>query len=168
LIRGWGKYKILLWAVILSSFLPYDKTLLLGKDHSRADWTYVERLASCIRPGSALVVGPEELEIVFCFPLKALSGCDIFYCDFEDQGSPKPELDMLKSHYDYVYYMDYGDNFETDYNLTELDMNVEAVFRENDKLSYFDYMNIDNPLTPIPLKCVRYELPISLYEISAN
>ena len=165
IVRKWGKKQILLWIFIIVTFLPYDKTLFKGKDHSRANWEYVERMAACIKPNSALVVGPEELEVVFMFPLKTLSGCSIFYCDFEEVGSPKPEIDMLSQYYEHIYYMDYADNFENNYDLEQMDMTIEPVFQERDQLSYFDYMNIDTKLTPIPLKCIRYELPITLYEI---
>ncbi len=156
------------WMIIILSFLPYCITLARGRDHSRADWEYVENMAASMESDSALIIAKEELEIIFDFPLKTLTGCDIYYYDAPGEGLEQ-EIDFLLDRYNHVYVMNYSSEFEQD-NISEYSDNWTAscVFRKNNRLEYFDYFNIDNPITPIPLKTVRYELDISLYDITSK
>lgn len=160
------KWAVLLAALAFLSFVPYDKGLLVQKDHSRCEWEFLGDVCEYIGENDAFVVGPDEQQIVFIFPVKLLTGCDVYYAD--EQLSE--QLSGLAQKYEHVYYMDYDTVFEDEYedSLMQQGMQVNKVYTNWNHLSYLDYFNITNPLTPIPLNYVEYRLKLSMHEIRAD
>lgn len=160
------KWAVLLAALAFLSFVPYDKGLLVQKDHSRCEWEFLGDVCEYIGENDAFVVGPDEQQIVFIFPVKLLTGCDVYYAD--EQLSK--QLSGLAQKYEHVYYMDYDTVFEDEYedSLMQQGMQVNKVYTNWNHLSYLDYFNITNPLTPIPLNYVEYRLKLSMHEIRAD
>lgn len=160
------KWAALLAALMFLSFVPYDKGLLVQKDHSRCEWEFLGDVCEYIGENDAFVVGPDEQQIVFIFPVKLLTGCDVYYAD---EQLPE-QLSGLAQKYEHVYYMDYDTVFEDEYedSLMQQGMQVKKVYTNWNHLSYLDYFNITNPLTPIPLNYVEYRLKLSMHEIRAD
>lgn len=160
------KAACLLAAMMFLSFVPYDKGLLVQKDHSRCEWEFLGDVCEYIGEKDALIVGPDEQQIVFIFPVKLLTGCDVYYADEHLDG----QLAGLAQEYEHVYYMDYDTVFEDTYGTSQVlqDMKVSKVYTNWNHLSYLDYFNITNPFTPIPLNYVEYRLKLSLYEIESE
>ncbi len=154
---------IALSAVMLLTFLPYDKGFVRQKDHTRCEWEFLGDICEEIGSGDAFIVGPEEQQIVFIFPVKLLTGCDVYYAD----EKLDTQLAALAESYEHVYYMDYDTAFEDSYgDSAALEaLHVSKIYTNWNHLSYLDYFNITNPLTPIPLNYVEYKLKLSLYEI---
>ncbi len=154
------------WIIVLVSFLPYNKGLLTQKDHTRCHWDYLAKVCAPISDRDAFVVGPDEQQILFIFPVKFLTGCDVYHADYEHLDT---ELARLASQYEHVYYMDYDTAFEDNWGASDTikSLSVERVLHEENHLSNLDPHNITNPFTPIPLNYVDYKLMMSLYEISA-
>lgn len=150
----------------LLTFVPYVKGFVVQKDHSRCEWEFLADVCEDIGPGDAFVVGPDEQQIVFIFPVKALTGCDVYYADEQLDA----QLAGLAESYEHVYYMDYDRVFEDTWgNSGALEnTSVTKVYTNWNHLSYLDYFNITNPLTPIPLNYVEYRLKLSLYELEAR
>ncbi len=146
------------------SFVPYDRGLAVQKDHSRCEWEFLADICEYIGPGDAFIAGPEEQQIVFIFPVKLLTGCDVYYAD-EALGE---QLAKLAQRYEHVYYMDYDTAFEEmpDMERDLRGLSVNKAYTNWNHLSYLDYFHISNPLTPIPLNYVEYRLKLSLYEIA--
>lgn len=157
------KLAVILAAVMFLTFVPYDKGLALQKDHSRCEWEFLGDVCEYIGAEDAFVVGPDEQQIVFIFPVKLLTGCDVYYADEQLDE----QLSGLAQKYEHVYYMDYDTVFEDAYGTSHAlqDMQVSKVYTNWNHLSYLDYFNITNPFTPIPLNYVEYRLKLSLYEI---
>lgn len=157
------KAACLLAAMMLLSFVPYDKGLLVQKDHSRCEWEFLGDVCEYIGEKDALIVGPDEQQIVFIFPVKLLTGCDVYYADEQLDV----QLAGLAQKYEHVYYMDYDTAFEEAYAESRAlqDVQVEKVYTNWNHLSYLDYFYITNPFTPIPLNYVEYRLKLSLYEV---
>lgn len=160
------KWAALLAVLMFLSFVPYDKGLLVQKDHSRCEWEFLGDVCEYIGENDAFVVGPDEQQIVFIFPVKLLTGCDVYYAD---EQLPE-QLSGLAQKYEHVYYMDYDTVFEDEYedSLMQQGMQVKKVYTNWNHLSYLDYFNITNPLTPIPLNYVEYRLKLSMHEIRAD
>lgn len=157
------KAAVILGAVMFLTFVPYDRGLALQKDHTRCEWEFLGDVCEYIGAGDAFVVGPEEQQIVYIFPVKLLTGCDVYYAD----EALDTQLAKLAESYEHVYYMDYDTVFEDTYGGSGAleGRRVSKVYTNWNHLSYLDYFNITNPLTPIPLDYVEYRLKLSLYEI---
>lgn len=157
---------VLLMTVMFLTFLPYDKGLAVQRDHSRCEWEFLGDVCEYIGSEDAFVVGPDEQQIVFIFPVKLLTGCDVYYAD----EALDEQLAGLAQNYEHVYYMDYDTVFEDTYGGSGIfeNMRVSKVYTNWNHLSYLDYFNITNPLTPIPLNYVEYRLKLSLYEIGSE
>lgn len=95
-----------------------------------------------------------------------LTGCDVYYADEQLDA----QLAGLARRYEHVYYMDYDTVFEDTYGGSAVlrENAVSKIYTNWNHLSYLDYFNITNPLTPIPLNYVEYRLKLSLYEISGG
>lgn len=154
---------VLLAVCMFLTFVPYDQGLLYQKDHSRCEWVFLEDVCEYIGPEDAFIVGPDEQQIVFIFPVKLLTGCDVYYAD---EGLDK-QLKQLAQVYEHVYYMDYDTAFEDNWGSSAVlaQVDVTKIYTNWNHLSYLDYFNISNPLTPIPLDYVEYRLKLSLYEV---
>lgn len=157
---------VVLAAVMFLSFVPYDKGLIVQKDHTRCEWEFLDDVCEYIGPEDAFIVGPEEQQIVYIFPVKLLTGCDVYYADEQLDA----QLAGLARRYEHVYYMDYDTVFEDTYGGSAVlrENAVSKIYTNWNHLSYLDYFNITNPLTPIPLNYVEYRLKLSLYEISGG
>lgn len=155
-----SRLRVLLFALALLSFIPYDVGLIYQKDHTRLEWSLLSETAGHISERDALIVGPDEQQILWIYPLKFLTGCDVYHAD-EDLPYEIALLEGL-SKYDNIYYLDY--------KKTELPDELEhsEVFSGTDHLSHLDYRNITCPLTPIPLNYVQYQLEISLHRLSVK
>jgi len=160
------KVAIALSLVMFLTFVPYDKGLVYQKDHSRCEWEFLGDVCEYIGKEDAFVVGPEEQQIVFIFPVKLLTGCDVYYADEQLDI----QLAKLAQNYEHVYYMDYDTAFEDNYGNSDAlqEMQVSKIYTNWNHLSYLDYFNITNPLTPIPMNYVEYRLKLSLYEIGSE
>lgn len=150
------------------TFLPYDKGLRTQKDHTRCEWEVLGDICEDITAEDAFIVGPDEQQIVFIFPVKLLTGCDVYYADENLRG----QIGKLSLQYRNVYYLDYEGELEkkmeADGNWQDGALTVNKVYTNWNHLSYLDYFNITNPLTPIPLNYVEYRLKLSLHEISLS
>jgi len=157
---------LVLAAAMFLTFIPYDRGFVVQKDHTRCEWEFLGDVCEDIGPGDAFVVGPEEQQIVFIFPVKLLTGCDVYYAD----EALDVQLAQLAREYGRVFYMDYDTVFEDTYGGSEAlyGVQVSKVYTNWNHLSYLDYFNITNPLTPIPLNYVEYRLKLSLYEIQSE
>lgn len=155
-------------ALAFVTFLPYDMGLLTQKDHTRCEWEVLGDVCEDITDEDAFIVGPEEQQIVFIFPVKLLTGCDVYYADENLRG----QIGKLSLQYRNIYYLDYDGGLEeimeADSNWQDGALDVKKVYSNWNHLSYLDYFNITNPLTPIPLNYVEYRLKLSLYEISLS
>lgn len=160
--------KTALLALALLSFLPYDKGLLTQKDHTRCEWEVLGDVCEDITNQDAFIVGPEEQQIVFIFPVKLLTGCDVYYADENLRG----QIGKLSQRYQNIYYLDYDGALEEkmlqDDAWQDGVLSVKKVYTNWNHLSYLDYFNITNPLTPLPLNYVEYRLKLSMHEISRN
>ena len=160
--------KTALLALALLSFLPYDKGLLTQKDHTRCEWEVLGDVCEDITNLDAFIVGPEEQQIVFIFPVKLLTGCDVYYADENLRG----QIGKLSQRYQNIYYLDYDGALEEkmlqDDAWQDGALSVKKVYTNWNHLSYLDYFNITNPLTPLPLNYVEYRLKLSMHEISRN
>ena len=160
--------KTALLALALLSFLPYDKGLLTQKDHTRCEWEVLGDVCEDITNQDAFIVGPEEQQIVFIFPVKLLTGCDVYYADENLRG----QIGKLSQRYQNIYYLDYDGALEEkmlqDDAWQDGALSVKKVYTNWNHLSYLDYFNITNPLTPLPLNYVEYRLKLSMHEISRN
>ncbi|WWR15342.1 hypothetical protein V1224_12805 [Lachnospiraceae bacterium JLR.KK008] len=150
------------------SFLPYDLGLRTQKDHTRCEWEVLGDVCEDITAEDAFIVGPDEQQIVFIFPVKLLTGCDVYYADENLRG----QIGKLSLRYRNVYYLDYEGELEkkmeADENWQDGALTVNKVYTNWNHLSYLDYFNITNPWTPIPLNYVEYRLKLSLHEISLS
>ena len=168
LLDGTGRKKaadLCVCCLALASFLPYDLGLLTQKDHTRCEWEVLGDVCEDITAEDAFIVGPDEQQIVFIFPVKLLTGCDVYYADEDLRG----QIGGLAGRYRNVYYLDYDGALETkmeaDGRWQDGLLSVKKVYTNWNHLSYLDYFNITNPLTPIPLNYVEYRLKLSLHEI---
>ena len=163
-----GKISMAVLVLALVSFLPYDIGLITQKDHTRCEWEVLGDVCEDITAEDAFIVGPDEQQIVFIFPVKLLTGCDVYYADENLRG----QIGKLAEDYRSVYYLDYDGALEEkmseDDNWQDGVLSVNKVYTNWNHLSYLDYFNITNPLTPIPLNYVEYRLKLSLHEISMN
>lgn len=163
--QGKGKtgWQLALLGAAFLTFIPYDAGLLTQKDHSRCEWEFLGDICEDITERDAFVVGPEEQQIVFIFPVKILTGCDVYYAD----EKLDEQLSSLAQKYEHVYYMDYDTAFEDNWGDSGAfdGLQVKKTYTNWNHLSYLDYFNITNPFTPIPLNYVEYRLKLSLYEI---
>ena len=157
---GW---QLALLGAAFLTFIPYDVGLITQKDHSRCEWEFLGDICEDITERDAFVVGPEEQQIVFIFPVKILTGCDVYYAD----EKLDEQLSSLAQKYEHVYYMDYDTAFEDNWGGSGAfdGLQVKKTYTNWNHLSYLDYFNITNPFTPIPLNYVEYRLKLSLYEI---
>ena len=160
--------KTALLALALLSFLPYDKGLLTQKDHTRCEWEVLGDVCEDITNQDAFIVGPEEQQIVFIFPVKLLTGCDVYYAAENLRG----QIGKLSQRYQNIYSLDYDGALEEkmlqDDAWQDGALSVKKVYTNWNHLSYLDYFNITNPLTPLPLNYVEYRLKLSMHEISRN
>ncbi len=168
---GMGRGKYFAPAVLFLAFLtflPYDAGLLYQKDHTRCEWEVLGDVCEDITQEDAFIVGPDEQQIVFIFPVKLLTGCDVYYADENLRG----QIGKLSLQYRNIYYLDYDGELEkkmeADSNWQDGALTVKKVYTNWNHLSYLDYFNITNPLTPIPLNYVEYRLKLSMHEISLN
>lgn len=163
-----GRMSMALFSLALLSFLPYDIGLVTQKDHTRCEWEVLGDVCEDITSEDAFIVGPDEQQIVFIFPVKLLTGCDVYYADENLRG----QIGKLSMRYRNIYYLDYDgtleEKMESDENWQDGALSVKKVYSNWNHLSYLDYFNITNPLTPIPLNYVEYRLKLSLHEITLN
>ncbi len=163
-----GKCRLFVMAFALLTFLPYDIGLVTQKDHTRCEWEVLGDVCEDITSEDAFIVGPDEQQIVFIFPVKLLTGCDVYYAD-ENLCS---QMKKLAKEYRNIYYLDYDGALEekmtADDQWQDGELGVKKVYTNWNHLSYLDYFNITNPLTPIPLNYVEYRLKLSMHEISMN
>lgn len=157
-------------AISLLTFFPYDAGFLYQKDHTRCEWEVLGDVCEDITKEDAFIVGPDEQQIVFIFPVKALTGCDVYYAD---ENLDKQTADLAKK-YEHVYYLDYDGALEERFGVDlkspvwEAEgITVSKTYTNWNHLSYLDYFNITNPFTPIPLNYVEYRLKLSLYDLQA-
>lgn len=157
-----------MFAAAFLTFLPYDAGLLVQKDHTRCEWEVLADVCEDITSEDAFIVGPEEQQIVFIFPVKLLTGCDVYYADEDLRG----QIGKLAQKYQNVYYLDYEGALDTIMSEDALwqdgTLIVSETYTNWNHLSYLDYFNITNPLTPIPLNYVQYRLKLSMHRISLN
>lgn len=157
-----------MFAAAFLTFLPYDAGLLTQKDHTRCEWEVLADVCEDITSEDAFIVGPEEQQIVFIFPVKLLTGCDVYYADENLRG----QIGKLAQKYQNVYYLDYEGALDTimreDADWQDGMLDVRETYTNWNHLSYLDYFNITNPLTPIPLNYVQYRLKLSMHRISLN
>ncbi len=162
--KGVASICVLLFA--LASFLPYDIGLLYQRDHTRCEWEVLGDICEDITDQDAFIVGPDEQQIVFIFPVKLLTGCDVYFAD----ENLAVQMDGLANRYENVYYLDYDGELEQkmqgDARWQSTQLAVRKVYTNWNHLSHLDYFHITNPLTPIPLNYVEYRLKLSLHEIS--
>lgn len=163
-----GKCTAVVMTLALLSFVPYDMGLLTQKDHSRCEWEVLGDICEDITREDAFIVGPDEQQIVFIFPVKLLTGCDVYYAD-EDLYT---QVKKLAKDYRSIYYLDYDgvleEKMSSDTQWQDGELLVQEVYTNWNHLSYLDYFNITNPLTPIPLNYVEYRLKLSMHEIRAD
>lgn len=171
LAEDMGRHKWMvpaLFAAAFITFLPYDAGLLTQKDHTRCEWEVLVDVCEDITSEDAFIVGPEEQQIVFIFPVKLLTGCDVYYADEDLRG----QIGKLALNYENVYYLDYEGALDSIMSEDALwqdgTLNVTETYTNWNHLSYLDYFNITNPLTPIPLNYVQYRLKLSMHRISLN
>lgn len=171
LAEDMGRHKWMvpaLFAAAFITFLPYDAGLLTQKDHTRCEWEVLADVCEDITSEDAFIVGPEEQQIVFIFPVKLLTGCDVYYADEDLRG----QIGKLALNYENVYYLDYEGALDSIMSEDALwqdgTLNVTETYTNWNHLSYLDYFNITNPLTPIPLNYVQYRLKLSMHRISLN
>ena len=161
-----GRAGICVMGLALISFMPYDVGLITQKDHTRCEWEVLGDICEDITEEDAFITGPDEQQIVFIFPVKLLTGCDVYYAD-ENLGA---QIEGLAGRYRNVYYLDYDGELERkmeeDKSWQDASLSVKKVYTNWNHLSHLDYFNITNPLTPIPLNYVEYRLKLSLHEIS--
>ncbi len=161
-----GKISLCVLGVALLSFLPYDLGLITQKDHTRCEWEVLGDICEDITCEDAFLVGPDEQQIVFIFPVKLLTGCDVYYVE----ENLREQAQWLLKQYRNVYYLDYDGELERkmeeDGSWQDAPLSVEKVYTNWNHLSHLDYFNITNPLTPIPLNYVEYRLKLSMHEIS--
>ncbi len=161
-----GRAGICVMGLALISFMPYDVGLITQKDHTRCEWEVLGDICEDITEEDAFITGPDEQQIVFIFPVKLLTGCDVYYAD-ENLGA---QIEGLAGRYRNVYYLDYDGELERkmeeDKSWQDAPLSVKKVYTNWNHLSHLDYLNITNPLTPIPLNYVEYRLKLSLHEIS--
>lgn len=157
------KVAVFLAAVMFLTFLPYDLGLAYQKDHSRCEWEFLDDVCEYIGPEDAFIAGPDEQQIVFIFPVKLLTGCDVYYAE----EALDEQLKALAQTYEHVYYMDYDTAFEDTWGGSAAleEVETDKIYTNWNHLSYLDYFTITNPLTPIPLNYVEYRLKLSLYEV---
>lgn len=165
----WGRWAVpVMFAVALLTFLPYDAGLPTQKDHTRCEWEVLADVCEDITSKDAFIVGPEEQQIVFIFPVKLLTGCDVYYADEDLRG----QIGKLAQKYQNVYYLDYEGALDTIMSEDALwqdgTLAVSETYTNWNHLSYLDYFNITNPLTPIPLNYVQYRLKLSMHRICLN
>lgn len=164
-----GRWAVpVMFAAAFLTFLPYDAGLPKQKDHTRCEWEVLADVCEDITSEDAFIVGPEEQQIVFIFPVKLLTGCDVYYAD-EDL---REQIGKLAQKYQNVYYLDYEGALDTIMSEDALwrdgTLAVSETYTNWNHLSYLDYFNITNPLTPIPLNYVQYRLKLSMHRISLN
>lgn len=163
-----GRVSAVLFLLALVSFVPYDVGLVTQKDHTRCEWEVLADVCEDITAEDAFIVGPDEQQIVFIFPVKLLTGCDVYYADENLRG----QIGKLSLRYRNIYYLDYDGALEekmaADENWRDGALSVQKIYTNWNHLSYLDYFNITNPLTPIPLNYVEYRLKLSLHEITLN
>lgn len=163
-----GRVSAVLFLLALFSFFPYDAGLVTQKDHTRCEWEVLADVCEDITAEDAFIVGPDEQQIVFIFPVKMLTGCDVYYADENLRG----QIGKLSLRYRNIYYLDYDGALEekmaADENWQDGALSVQKVYTNWNHLSYLDYFNITNPLTPIPLNYVEYRLKLSLHRITLN
>lgn len=164
-----GRWAVpVIFAAALLTFLPYDTGLPTQKDHTRCEWEVLADVCEDITSEDAFIVGPEEQQIVFIFPVKLLTGCDVYYADEDLRG----QIGKLAQKYQNVYYLDYEGALDTIMSEDALwqdgTLAVSETYTNWNHLSYLDYFNITNPLTPIPLNYVQYRLKLSMHRISLN
>ncbi len=161
-----GKISLCVLGLAFLSFLPYDLGLITQKDHTRCEWEVLGDICEDITGEDAFLVGPDEQQIVFIFPVKLLTGCDVYYVE----ENLREQAQWLAGQYRNVYYLDYDGELERkmeeDNSWQDAPLRVRKVYTNWNHLSHLDYFNITNPLTPIPLNYVEYRLKLSMHEIS--
>jgi len=142
--------------------LLFDIVFLKNKDHTVCEWEILLDMSAVIEENSAIIIGNAGIGRDVALQLRTISDSAIFpvFEDFEK------ELNMLKSHYDHIYYLTNNSVGDTD----EVYLKIKsAELRVSYKDSYMYSSEAVNSGSGIyPTEMVRYRNQITLYQLSMD